>query len=77
MALALNFAAGPAEAEEFASVYTSLDPARCKDTTPADVKDYGTIWRCKGHDGIDVRVAEGDLRIFVSYGSKADTQTAA
>jgi hypothetical protein len=66
-----------AAAEEFASVYTSLDLARCKDVTPADMKDYGTVFRCKGYDGIDVRVAEGDLRIFVSYGPNADTQTAA
>ena len=32
---------------------------------------------CPGYDGIDVRVAEGDLRIFVSYGPGAATQTAA
>jgi hypothetical protein len=66
-----------AGAEEFASVYTSLDLARCKNVTPDGMKDYGAIFRCKGHDGIDVRVAEGDLRIFVSYGPNADTQTAA
>ena len=34
LAPALNFAASPAGAEEFASVYTSLDLARCRDTTP-------------------------------------------
>jgi hypothetical protein len=66
-----------AGAEEFASVYTSLELGRCKNVTPDDMKDYGAIFRCKGHDGIDVRVAEGDLRIFVSYGPSADTQTAA
>jgi hypothetical protein len=75
----LSFAFAPfaAGAEEISSVYTSLDLKKCKDITPDDVKEYGTIWRCKGQDGIDVRVAEGDLRMFVSYGPKAETQTAA
>lgn len=77
LALTLAFVARAVAAEEFTSVYTSLDLARCKDTTPAEMKDYGTVWRCKGHDGIEVRVAEGDLRVFVSYGPKAETQTAA
>jgi hypothetical protein len=36
----------PAVAEEISSIYTSLDLARCKDVTPADIKDYGTVWRC-------------------------------
>lgn len=77
--LAAALAAPPsgARAEEISSVYTPLDLARCKDVTPEDVKEYGTVWRCPGHDGIDVRVAKGDLRIFVSYGPKAETQTAA
>jgi hypothetical protein len=64
-------------AEEISSVYTPLKLDACKDVTPDDVKDYGTIWSCKGYDGIDVRVAEGDLRIYVSFGPNAATQTAA
>ncbi|MEX1061319.1 MAG: hypothetical protein WED13_09910 [Methyloceanibacter sp.] len=77
--LALPFALfpWPASTAEIESVYTPLDLSQCKDVTPEDVKEYGTVWRCPGHDGIDVRVAEGDLRIFVSYGPKAETQTAA
>jgi len=77
--LAAALAAPPlaARAEEISSVYTPLDLAQCKDAAPEEVKDYGSVWRCPGHDGIDVRVAEGDLRIFVSYGPKAETQTAA
>ena len=66
-----------AAAEEFASIYTSLDLTRCKDVTPPDMKDYGTVWTCRGHDGLAARVVEGDLRIFVSYGPNAETQTAA
>ena len=75
--LGLGAGAAAARGEDIASVYTSLDLAKCKDVTPADAKDYGTIWRCKGLNGIDVRVAEGDLRINVSYGPKAETQKAA
>ncbi len=67
----------PAQAQELSSIYTPLDLKKCKDVTPADAKDYGTIWRCEGYEGLSVRVAEGDLRIFVSYGPKAETQTAA
>jgi hypothetical protein len=76
---ALSFALGilPARAEEISSVYSSLDLKKCKDITPKDAKDYGTVWRCQGYGGIDVRVAEGDLRIYVSYGPKAEQQTAA
>ena len=74
---ALAFSAVEARGEEISSVYTSLDLERCKDATPKDMEDFGSVSICPGYDGIDVRVAEGDLRIFVSYGPKADTQTAA
>lgn len=67
----------PAQAQELSSIYTPLDLKKCKDVTPADAKEYGTIWRCEGYEGLSVRIAEGDLRIFVSYGPKAETQTAA
>jgi hypothetical protein len=66
-----------AQAQEISSVYTPLDLRKCKDVTPADAKEYGTIWRCEGYEGIPVRVAEGDLRIFVSFGPRAETQSAA
>jgi len=66
-----------AQAQEISSVYTPLDLRKCKDTTPADAKEYGTIWRCEGYQGLSVRVAEGDLRIFVSFGPKAEAQSAA
>jgi hypothetical protein len=76
-AVAAIVCAPAAKADEISSVYTSLDLKACADVTPAEAKEYGTVWRCKGYDGIDVRVAEGDLRIFVSYGPKAETQAAA
>ena len=77
LAAALGLALSPARAEEISSVYTSLDLKHCKDVTPKDIEDYGAVAICPGYDGIDVRVAEGDLRIFVSYGPGAATQTAA
>jgi hypothetical protein len=58
------------------SVYTKLDLDQCKDATPEEMKDYGSVSICPGYDGVDVRVAEGDLRIFVSYGPNAANQTA-
>ena len=67
----------PAQAEEISSAYSALELDKCKDVTPADAKEYGTVWRCEGYDGIDVQVAEGDLRIFVSFGPNADKQTTA
>lgn len=76
LALALALFPGPASAAEIESVYTKLDLKQCKDVTPEDIKDYGSVWQCPGQDGIDVRVAEGDLRIFVSYGPNAANQTA-
>lgn len=77
--LALSFALlpAPARAAEIESVYTKLDLKRCKDVTPEEIKDNGAVLICSGYDGTDVRVAEGDLRIFVSYGPNAATQTAA
>jgi len=51
----------PAQAQEVSSLYTPLDLKKCKDVTPADAKEYGTIWRCEGYEGLSVRVAEGDL----------------
>jgi hypothetical protein len=77
LAVGLAAALLPARAEEISSAYTALELDKCKDVTPEDAKDYGTVWTCAGYDGIDVRVAEGDLRIFVSFGPNADNQTAA
>ena len=44
------------------SASTALELDKCKDGTPDDAKDYETVWRCEGYGGIDVRLAEGDLR---------------
>jgi hypothetical protein len=66
-ALLLALCAGPVAAAANESVYTKLDLDQCKDVTPEEIKDNGSVSICPGYDGIDVRVAEGDLRIFVSF----------
>jgi hypothetical protein len=37
----------PAEAQELSSLYTPLDLKKCKDMTPPEAREYGTIWRCR------------------------------
>ncbi len=76
-AAALPLLPSGAAAEEIGSVYTPLKLEACKNVTPPEAADYGGVFRCKGYGGMDVRVAEGDLRMFVSYGPDADSQTAA
>jgi hypothetical protein len=75
--LAASFPSFGAVAEEISSAYPKLEGESCKDATPLDAGGYGSISKCKGYGGIGVRVAEGDLRMFVSYGPDAATQTAA
>ena len=61
-----------APAQELSSVYTPLDLKKCKDVAQTAAKEYGTIWRCEGYEGISVHVAEDDFRIFVSFGPEAE-----
>jgi hypothetical protein len=69
--------AASAEAEN-SSAYTDLDLSTCEQEPP-DPNDplQSGVWWCEGLNGIDVYVAEGDLRFFVSYGEFADDQPAA
>lgn len=68
----------PAFAETIRSVYTPLKLKDCENITPPETPEsYGGAFRCEGYGGMDVRVAEGDLRMFVSYGPDAALQTAA
>jgi len=64
-------------AEEISSVYTPLKLKACENITPPEMAEYGGVFRCEGYGGTNVRVAEGDLRMFVSYGPGAADQTAA
>lgn len=56
------------------SVYTSLKLETCE---TIEASEQGAVFRCRGFDKMSVRVAEGDLRMFVSYGPDAAEQTAA
>ncbi len=73
----LLLSAAPARAGEVSSLYTSLDLDKCKLVESNPDEGGSAVWDCKGHEGMRVRVAEGDLRFFVSYGPDAAKQTAA
>jgi len=75
LALVLVSSAAPAKTTK--SVYTPLVLKACENVTPPEAAEYGGVFRCKGVGDLDVRVAEGDLRMFVSYGPDAAAQTAA
>jgi hypothetical protein len=76
-ALTIGLTASLARAETVESVYTPLKLEACENITPPEAAEFGGVFRCEGYGGTDVRVAEGDLRMFVSYGPDAATQTAA
>ena len=59
------------------SAYMPLVLDKCDDVTLPEMEERGAVFRCQGFGGIAVRVAEGDLRMFVSYRDRAGDQTAA
>lgn len=73
---ALLAAMTPASAGQISSLYTSLDLNKCI-LTDSNPNESWAAWDCEGYKGMRVRVAEGDLRYFVSYGPRAEKQTAA
>lgn len=70
----LVLVAGVAAAAEVTSVYTSTDPADCRQVRAGTA--FSTH-RCTGPSGIPVLIEEGDLRFSVSYGPKAKDEPAA
>lgn len=65
-------------AERIDSAYTKIDLERCPYTRPADTEGTdGGSWSCKGYKGTPVHVAEGDIRMFVSFGPNAEDEPAA
>lgn len=64
----------PAAAQQIDSAYTDVDLDAC---SIMHSDDFGTSWACPGYKGIPVRIAEGDLRFFVSYGFGAPDERAA
>jgi hypothetical protein len=72
--LCLMAVASPAAAAGFDSAYTDIDLDQC---TVISSDDMGSVWACPGYKGIPVRIAEGDLRFFVSYGFSAGDEPSA
>lgn len=86
LALALSFLAGTgflatgsdSEAASITSVYTKINLETCPVLEgPSDEGTFGGSWLCRGHEGIPVYVAEGDLRMLVSFGPDAANEPAA
>ena len=71
--LLLVASAGGAAAQN-QSAYTDVDLSQC---LIMHSDDFGSSWACPGYRGYPVRIAEGDLRFFVSYGFGAEEQPAA
>ncbi|MDB5542033.1 MAG: hypothetical protein JWQ89_3760 [Devosia sp.] len=66
--------AGPSAAQQIESSYTDVDLDQC---TVIQSDDFGSRWACSGLKGMPVMIAEGDLRMFVSYGLTSTTEKAA
>lgn len=67
-------AVSPAAAQKYDSAYTDVDLDACE---VIEENEWGATWACEGFDGLPVRIAEGDLRFFVSYGVDAENEPAA
>jgi hypothetical protein len=63
-----------AQAQFNQSEYTDLNLDLC---TVVQSDDFGSTWACNGFKGIPVMVAEGDLRMMVSYGLTSTEEKAA
>jgi len=66
--------ASPTLAAEIDSAYTKIDLDKC---TPFESWELGQSWACSGYKEYPVYVAEGDLRMVVSYGVDAPNEMAA
>ncbi|PVB61192.1 hypothetical protein [Labrenzia sp. 011] len=72
-------AAYDAAAAGLASDYTRIRLESCAQVAAADSEEgtFGGAWQCAGYGGHPVYVAEGDLRMFVSFGAVAAEEPAA
>jgi hypothetical protein len=70
----MALAATPVAADEVTSAYTDINLDEC---LVWETSDFGSSWACAGYKGYPVRVAEGDLRFFLSYGFGAPAERAA
>src|SRR3974390_2170172 len=58
------------------SAYTTFDIDKCRHTPGQAPEDNGS-WLCPGYSGIPVWFAEGDARMYASFGRKAADEPAA
>ena len=68
--------ASPAVSETIESVTTSFNADKCPHRKGRGPEDAGE-WRCVGYGGIPIVVAEGDVRVYVSFGANARNEPAA
>ena len=66
----------PLRAGQLSSQYTQINLQKCKKLQVFE-NNMGASFSCRGLNGLDVYVAEGDLRMFVAYGPNAQKQRAA
>jgi hypothetical protein len=65
---------GAGFAAELKSEYTDMDIGQC---TMLESDEMGAVWACPGLRGYPLMVAEGDLRMFVSFGLNPGAEKAA
>ncbi|WP_422378703.1 hypothetical protein [Roseibium sp.] len=76
--IALLACGSAANASGLDSTYTKIQLQNCTQVeTASDEGTFGGAWTCPGYQGQDVYVAEGDLRMFVSFGPFAADEPAA
>lgn len=66
-----------AVAETIGGAYTPLVLKHCENVTPPKMAEHRAVLHRAGYGGLTGRVAEGDLRMFVSYGEGAARQKSA
>src|SRR6478735_5990559 len=59
--------------QDIKSAYTTFDSKTCRHTPGTEEEDYGS-WRCRGLNGIDVRLSAGDQRMFVTFGNAPESE---
>lgn len=60
------------------SAYTKIQLQNCTQVeTASDEGTFAGAWECPGYQGQPVYVAEGDLRMFISFGPNAGNEPAA
>ncbi|MEP3045504.1 MAG: hypothetical protein ABJL55_06250 [Roseibium sp.] len=79
VALMAAFVCSTVYAADVTSDYSKIQLDKCSLFQPpsADEGTHGGSWQCQGYKGMPIYVAEGDLRMFVSFGVDAPNEPAA